>query len=99
MARKSPTRRARTRPLDRLDSFEDDCVLVVIETPKGSAALASERSAHLFSDPSAFTEGGADWRPSMVNESPPARPSRRELTTGQPAVDITLVPASKTSDT
>jgi inorganic pyrophosphatase len=36
MARKSPTRRARSRSLDRLDPFEDDCVLVVIETPKGS---------------------------------------------------------------
>jgi inorganic pyrophosphatase len=36
MARKSPTRPARPRSLDRLDSFEDDCVLVVIETPKGS---------------------------------------------------------------
>jgi len=36
MARKSTTRRARSRSLDHLDPFEDDCVLVVIETPKGS---------------------------------------------------------------
>src|SRR6187200_1227674 len=36
MARKSTTRRARSRSFDRLDPFEDDCVLVVIETPKGS---------------------------------------------------------------
>ena len=36
MARRSPSRRPRPRSLDRLDPFEDDCVLVVIETPKGS---------------------------------------------------------------
>ena len=36
MARTASTRRARPRPLDRLEPFEDDCVLVVIETPKGS---------------------------------------------------------------
>src|SRR6187549_1983500 len=36
MARKSTTRRPRSGRLDRLAPFEDDCVLVVIETPKGS---------------------------------------------------------------
>src|SRR4030095_3127627 len=36
MARKSPTRRARSRSLDRLDPFEDDCVLVGLETTKSS---------------------------------------------------------------
>ena len=36
MPRKSPARRVRSTSLDRLAPFEDDCVLVVIETPKGS---------------------------------------------------------------
>jgi inorganic pyrophosphatase len=36
MARKSPARRGRSTSLDRVAPFEDDCVLVVIETPKGS---------------------------------------------------------------
>jgi inorganic pyrophosphatase len=36
MPRKPARRRIRPKPLDRLDPFEDDCVLVVIETPKGS---------------------------------------------------------------
>lgn len=36
MPRKSPARRARPTSLDRLAPFEDDCLLVVIETPKGS---------------------------------------------------------------
>ena len=36
MPRKSATRRVRPQSLDRLEPFEDDCVLVVIETPKGS---------------------------------------------------------------
>jgi len=36
MARKSPARRERSKSLDRLAPFEDDCVMVVIETPKGS---------------------------------------------------------------
>jgi inorganic pyrophosphatase len=36
MARKSPARRGRSTSLDRLAPFDDDCVLVVIETPKGS---------------------------------------------------------------
>jgi inorganic pyrophosphatase len=36
MPRKSSTRRARPASLDRLDPFDDDCVMVVIETPKGS---------------------------------------------------------------
>jgi len=36
MARKAATRRARPKSLDRLEPFEDGCVLVVIETPKGS---------------------------------------------------------------
>ena len=36
MARKAVTRRARPKSLDRLEPFEDGCVLVVIETPKGS---------------------------------------------------------------
>jgi len=34
-ARKSAVR-ARQAPLDRLAPFEDDCLIVVIETPKGS---------------------------------------------------------------
>jgi inorganic pyrophosphatase len=38
MARKSSTRRKRSTPtsLDRLAAFDDDCVNVIIETPKGS---------------------------------------------------------------
>jgi inorganic pyrophosphatase len=36
MARQSPARRGRSTSLDRVAPFEDDCVLVVIETPKGS---------------------------------------------------------------
>ena len=36
MAHKSPARRGRSTSLERLAPFEDDCVLVVIETPKGS---------------------------------------------------------------
>src|SRR4029450_1347086 len=36
MPRKSLTRRVRPKSLDRLEPFEDDCVMVVIETPKGS---------------------------------------------------------------
>jgi hypothetical protein len=36
MARKSPARRGRSASLERLAPFEDDCVLVIIETPKGS---------------------------------------------------------------
>src|SRR3954466_427165 len=36
MARKSATRHGRSRPLDRLAPFEDDSLIVVIETPKGS---------------------------------------------------------------
>ena len=36
MARKSPVRRGRSPSLERLVPFDDDCVLVVIETPKGS---------------------------------------------------------------
>ena len=36
MARKRPVRRGRTKSLDRLAPFADDCVTVVIETPKGS---------------------------------------------------------------
>jgi len=36
MPRKSSTRRARPASLDRLDPFDDDCVMVAIETPKGS---------------------------------------------------------------
>jgi inorganic pyrophosphatase len=36
MARQSPARRQQSRRLDRLAPFEDDCVMVVIETPKGS---------------------------------------------------------------
>ena len=36
MARKSSARRERSKRLDRLAPFEDDCVMVVIETPKGS---------------------------------------------------------------
>jgi hypothetical protein len=35
MARKSPVR-GRSKSLDRLAAFEDDCLMVVIETPKGS---------------------------------------------------------------
>jgi inorganic pyrophosphatase len=36
MPQKSATRRVRPTSLDRLEPFEDDGVLVVIETPKGS---------------------------------------------------------------
>ena len=36
MPRKSPTHRARSTALDRLAPFDDECVVVVIETPKGS---------------------------------------------------------------
>src|SRR4029450_11129915 len=36
MPQKSSTRRTRPKSLDRLEPFEDDCVMVVIETPKGS---------------------------------------------------------------
>jgi hypothetical protein len=36
MAQKSPARRGRSTSLEGLAPFEDDCVLVVIETPKGS---------------------------------------------------------------
>ena len=36
MAHKSPARRGHSTSLERLAPFEDDCVLVVIETPKGS---------------------------------------------------------------
>src|SRR4051812_26343102 len=36
MARKSATRHGPSRPLDRLAPFEDDSLIVVIETPKGS---------------------------------------------------------------
>jgi inorganic pyrophosphatase len=36
MARKSPTHQARSGSLDRLAPFDDDCLMVVIETPKGS---------------------------------------------------------------
>jgi inorganic pyrophosphatase len=36
MPRKAATRRVRPKPLDRLEPFEDHCVIVVIETPKGS---------------------------------------------------------------
>jgi inorganic pyrophosphatase len=36
MARRSTTRQERSRSLDSLAPFEDDCVMVVIETPKGS---------------------------------------------------------------
>ena len=36
MARKSLARRGRSTSLDRLTPFDDDCGLVVIETPKGS---------------------------------------------------------------
>jgi inorganic pyrophosphatase len=36
MPRKSSTRRPQRTSLDRLEPFEDDCVMVVIETPKGS---------------------------------------------------------------
>jgi inorganic pyrophosphatase len=36
MARRSETRRARPKSLDRLPAFDDDCLVVVIETPKGS---------------------------------------------------------------
>jgi inorganic pyrophosphatase len=34
--RKGPVRRTRSKSLDRLSAFEDDCLVVVIETPKGS---------------------------------------------------------------
>jgi inorganic pyrophosphatase len=36
VTRKASTRRKRSKSLDRLAPFEEDCVLVVIETPKGS---------------------------------------------------------------
>jgi inorganic pyrophosphatase len=36
MPRKSTTRRAGLKSLDRIDPFKDDCLMVVIETPKGS---------------------------------------------------------------
>jgi inorganic pyrophosphatase len=36
MAHKSPARRRRPTSLEGLAAFEEDCVLVVIETPKGS---------------------------------------------------------------
>jgi inorganic pyrophosphatase len=36
MARTSAPRRRRTTSLDRLEPFDDDCVNVIIETPKGS---------------------------------------------------------------
>jgi inorganic pyrophosphatase len=36
MPRRSQTRRARPKPLDRLTAFDDDALIVVIETPKGS---------------------------------------------------------------
>jgi inorganic pyrophosphatase len=36
MARKSPARRKRSKSLDRLAAFENECLMVVIETPKGS---------------------------------------------------------------
>jgi inorganic pyrophosphatase len=36
MPRKAATRRVRPKLLDRLEPFEDDWVMVVIETPKGS---------------------------------------------------------------
>src|SRR5947207_11435270 len=36
MPQKAARRRVRPKPLDRLDPFEDECVMVVIETPKGS---------------------------------------------------------------
>jgi inorganic pyrophosphatase len=36
MPRKAATRLVRPKPLDRLEPFKDDCVIVVIETPKGS---------------------------------------------------------------
>src|SRR5688572_20523749 len=36
MARKSPAGRARPKSLDRVEPLKDDCVMVVIETPKGS---------------------------------------------------------------
>jgi inorganic pyrophosphatase len=36
MPRNSPRRRAQPKSLDRMAPFDDDCVMVVIETPKGS---------------------------------------------------------------
>jgi inorganic pyrophosphatase len=36
MARMPPARRVRSTSLGRLAPFDDDCVLVLIETPKGS---------------------------------------------------------------
>jgi inorganic pyrophosphatase len=36
MPPKAQTRRAQPKSLDRIAPFEDDCVMVVIETPKGS---------------------------------------------------------------
>jgi inorganic pyrophosphatase len=37
MPRKTGKRQAQSRSLERLAPFEDDCLVVVIETPKGSA--------------------------------------------------------------
>ena len=37
MARKSPVPNGRSKSLDRLQPFDDECLLVVIETPKGSS--------------------------------------------------------------
>ena len=37
MSRKSPNRRVRPTSLDRLSAFDGDFLIVVIETPKGSA--------------------------------------------------------------
>ena len=36
MPRRSQTDRVRRRSLDRLAAFDEDCLVVVIETPKGS---------------------------------------------------------------
>jgi len=36
MPRKFPTRRTQPKSLDRIPPFEDNCVMVVIETPKAS---------------------------------------------------------------
>jgi inorganic pyrophosphatase len=36
MARKTPAGDGRAKPLDRLAPFDDECLIVVIETPKGS---------------------------------------------------------------
>jgi inorganic pyrophosphatase len=49
MARKPTSRRPRAQSLDRLAPFEDDCVMVVIETPKGSPnKLAFDRRYGTF---------------------------------------------------